>query len=146
MTLCSDGCQLTPPEVEAVPGVLVGAVRATGAGNLVPRSKNDVTLCAAHRGPPGLLLDAESPVRAITGLSVEGIGGKLAEPRQLALTANRDTVYMSGVLDLREGPMVFPNRTGYKRRRARDGSSTCVSTAPSSLTSTLPGNPATRSS
>ena len=35
------------------------------------------------------------------------IADKLAEPRQLALTANRDTVYMSGVLDLREGPMVM---------------------------------------
>lgn len=35
------------------------------------------------------------------------IADKLAEPRQLALTANRDTVYMSGVLDLRDGPMVM---------------------------------------
>jgi hypothetical protein len=35
------------------------------------------------------------------------VADKLAEPRQLALTANRDTVYMSGVLDLREGPMVM---------------------------------------
>jgi len=35
------------------------------------------------------------------------IADKLAEPRQLALTANRDTVYMSGVLDLSEGPMVM---------------------------------------
>ena len=35
------------------------------------------------------------------------IADKLAEPRQLALTANRDTVYMSGVLDLREGPVVM---------------------------------------
>jgi hypothetical protein len=32
---------------------------------------------------------------------------KLAEPKQLVLTANQDTVYMSGVLDLREGPMVM---------------------------------------
>ena len=35
------------------------------------------------------------------------VADKLAEPRQLALTANRDTVYMSGVLDLREGPVVM---------------------------------------
>ena len=35
------------------------------------------------------------------------VADKLAEPRHLALTANRDTVYMSGVLDLREGPMVM---------------------------------------
>ncbi len=35
------------------------------------------------------------------------VADKLAEPRQLALTANQDTVYMSGVLDLREGPMVM---------------------------------------
>ena len=34
------------------------------------------------------------------------VADKLAEPRQLAMTANRDTGYMSGVLDLREGPMV----------------------------------------
>ena len=30
-----------------------------------------------------------------------------AEPQQLILTANQDTIYMSGVLDLREGPMVI---------------------------------------
>lgn len=30
-----------------------------------------------------------------------------AEQQQLVLTANQDTVYMSGVLDLREGPMVM---------------------------------------
>lgn len=35
------------------------------------------------------------------------VADKLAEPRQLILTANQDTVYMSGVLDLREGPMVM---------------------------------------
>jgi hypothetical protein len=35
------------------------------------------------------------------------IADKLAEPRHLALTANQDTPYMSGVLDLREGPMVM---------------------------------------
>lgn len=35
------------------------------------------------------------------------VADKLAEPQQLVLTANQDTVYMSGVLDLREGPMVM---------------------------------------
>ena len=30
-----------------------------------------------------------------------------AEQQQLVLTANQDTVYMSGVLDLRNGPMVM---------------------------------------
>ncbi|MEE4218190.1 MAG: DUF1254 domain-containing protein [Xanthomonadales bacterium] len=35
------------------------------------------------------------------------VADKLAEPRQLALTANQDTVYMGGVLDLREGPIVM---------------------------------------
>jgi hypothetical protein len=35
------------------------------------------------------------------------IADKLAQPQQLALTANQDTVYMSGVLDLREGPVVM---------------------------------------
>jgi hypothetical protein len=29
-----------------------------------------------------------------------------AEPRQLILTANQDTIYMSGLLDLTKGPMV----------------------------------------
>ena len=35
------------------------------------------------------------------------IADKSAEQQQLILTANQDTVYMSGVLDLREGPMVM---------------------------------------
>jgi len=35
------------------------------------------------------------------------VADKLAEPRQLALTANQDTVYMGGALDLREGPIVM---------------------------------------
>ncbi len=35
------------------------------------------------------------------------IANKSAEPQQLILTANQDTIYMSGVLDLREGPMVL---------------------------------------
>jgi hypothetical protein len=35
------------------------------------------------------------------------VADKLAQPYNLALTANQDTVYMSGVLDLREGPIVM---------------------------------------
>lgn len=35
------------------------------------------------------------------------IADKLAQPRNVALTANQDTVYMSGAFDLREGPMVM---------------------------------------
>ena len=35
------------------------------------------------------------------------VADKLAEPRQLILTANQDTVYLSGVLDLAEGPIVM---------------------------------------
>ena len=35
------------------------------------------------------------------------IADESAEPQQLVLTANQDTVYMSGVLDLRDGPMVM---------------------------------------
>ena len=35
------------------------------------------------------------------------VADKLAEARQLVLTANQDTVYMSGVLDLADGPMVM---------------------------------------
>ena len=35
------------------------------------------------------------------------IADQLAEPKQLILTANQDTLYLSGVLDLRDGPMVM---------------------------------------
>jgi hypothetical protein len=35
------------------------------------------------------------------------VADKSAEQQQLVLTANQDTIYMSGVLDLREGPMVM---------------------------------------
>ena len=35
------------------------------------------------------------------------VADKSAEQQQLLLTANQDTIYMSGVLDLREGPMVM---------------------------------------
>jgi len=53
----------------------------------------------------GAMADAHKALGADSHTVV--IADKLAEPRQLALTANRDTVYMSGVLDLREGPMVM---------------------------------------
>ena len=53
----------------------------------------------------GAMADAHKQLGANSHTVV--IADKLAEPRQLALTANRDTVYMSGVLDLREGPMVM---------------------------------------
>ena len=53
----------------------------------------------------GAMADAHHELGADTHTVV--IADKLAEPRQLALTANRDTVYMSGVFDLRDGPMVM---------------------------------------
>ena len=53
----------------------------------------------------GAMADAHKALGANNHTVV--IADKLAEPRQLALTANRDTVYMSGVLDLREGPIVM---------------------------------------
>ena len=53
----------------------------------------------------GAMADAHKALGADAHTVV--VADKLAEPRQLALTANRDTVYMSGVLDLREGPMVM---------------------------------------
>ena len=53
----------------------------------------------------GAMADAHKALGANSHTVV--IADKLAEPRQLALTANQDTVYMSGVLDLREGPIVM---------------------------------------
>ena len=53
----------------------------------------------------GAMADAHKALGADSHTVI--VADKLAEPRQLALTANRDTVYMSGVLDLREGPMVM---------------------------------------
>jgi hypothetical protein len=53
----------------------------------------------------GAMADAHKALGADSHTVV--VADKLAEPRQLALTANQDTVYMSGVLDLREGPMVM---------------------------------------
>jgi len=53
----------------------------------------------------GAMADAHKELGADSHTVI--VADKLAEPRQLALTANQDTVYMSGVLDLREGPMVM---------------------------------------
>jgi len=53
----------------------------------------------------GAMADAHRSLGADSHTVV--VADKLAEPRQLALTANRDTVYMSGFFDLREGPMVM---------------------------------------
>ncbi len=51
----------------------------------------------------GAMADAHKALGADSHTVV--IADKLAQPRNVALTANQDTVYMSGVLDLREGPM-----------------------------------------
>jgi len=53
----------------------------------------------------GAMADAHKELGANSHTVI--VADKLSEPRQLALTANQDTVYMSGVLDLREGPMVM---------------------------------------
>ena len=53
----------------------------------------------------GAMADAHRTLGA--GAHAVLVADKLAEPRQLILTANQDTVYMSGVLDLAEGPMVM---------------------------------------
>lgn len=53
----------------------------------------------------GAMADAHQALGADSHTVI--IADVLAEPRQLILTANRDTVYMSGVLDLRDGPMVM---------------------------------------
>ena len=53
----------------------------------------------------GAMADAHKALGADSHTVI--VADELAEPRQLALTANQDTVYMSGVLDLREGPMVM---------------------------------------
>ncbi|MGD8582633.1 MAG: DUF1254 domain-containing protein [Gammaproteobacteria bacterium] len=53
----------------------------------------------------GAMADAHKKLGADTHTVI--VADKLAEPRQLILTANQDTVYMSGVLDLRDGPMVM---------------------------------------
>jgi hypothetical protein len=53
----------------------------------------------------GAMADAHKELGANSHTVV--VADELAQPQQLALTANQDTVYMSGVLDLREGPIVM---------------------------------------
>jgi len=50
---------------------------------------------------------ADEHIRLGCGSSAVAVADKSAEQQWLVLTANQDTVYMSGVLDLREGPMVM---------------------------------------
>ena len=53
----------------------------------------------------GAMADAHKALGADSHTVI--VAEKSSEPQQLVLTANQDTVYMSGVLDLREGPMVM---------------------------------------
>jgi len=53
----------------------------------------------------GAMADAHKALGANSHTVI--IADKLAQPRNVALTANQDTVYMSGALDLREGPVVM---------------------------------------
>jgi hypothetical protein len=50
---------------------------------------------------------ADEHIRLGCGISTVLIADPLAEQQLLVLTANQDTPYMSGVLDLRNGPMVM---------------------------------------
>jgi hypothetical protein len=50
---------------------------------------------------------ADEHIRLGCGSSAVAVADKSAEQQHLVLTANQDTVYMSGVLDLRDGPMVM---------------------------------------
>lgn len=50
---------------------------------------------------------ADEHNRVGCGSSTVLIADQFAQQRHLALTANQDTIYMSGVLDLRDGPMVM---------------------------------------
>ena len=50
---------------------------------------------------------ADEHIRLGCGSSAVLVADQFAEQQHLALTANQDTVYMSGVLDLRDGPMVM---------------------------------------
>lgn len=55
---------------------------------------------------------ADEHIRLGCGSSAVLIADRFAEQQHLALTANQDTVYMSGVLDLRDGPMVMEMPAG----------------------------------
>jgi len=50
---------------------------------------------------------ADEHIRLGCGSSTVAVADQFAEQQHLALTANQDTVYMSGVHDLRNGPMVM---------------------------------------
>lgn len=50
---------------------------------------------------------ADAHIKLGCGSSAVLIADNLAEQKQLILTANQDTIYLSGVLDLRNGPMVM---------------------------------------
>ena len=50
---------------------------------------------------------ADAHIKLGCGPNAVLVAEKSAEQQQLVLTANQDTVYMSGVLDLRNGPMVM---------------------------------------
>ena len=50
---------------------------------------------------------ADAHIKAGCGPNTVLVADKSAEQQQLILTANQDTIYMSGVLDLRDGPMVM---------------------------------------
>jgi len=55
---------------------------------------------------------ADEHIRLGCGGSAVIVAENSAEQQQLVLTANQDTVYMSGVLDLRNGPMIMELPSG----------------------------------
>jgi len=55
---------------------------------------------------------ADEHIRLGCGSSAVLIADEFAEQQHLALTANQDTVYMSGVFDLHDGPMVMEMPAG----------------------------------
>lgn len=55
---------------------------------------------------------ADEHIRLGCGSSAVLIADQFAQQQHMALTANQDTVYMSGVLDLRDGPMVMEMPAG----------------------------------
>jgi hypothetical protein len=65
----------------------------------------EVYLWALPMASYGAMADAHHKLGA--GDHAVIVVDKSAEPQQLVLTANQDTIYMSGVLDLAKGPMVI---------------------------------------
>jgi hypothetical protein len=55
---------------------------------------------------------ADEHIRLGCGSSAVLIADEFAQQQHLTLTANQDTIYMSGVLDLRDGPMVMEMPAG----------------------------------